>query len=103
MEKRYIGIDLHRNRFELERFARTRDLQETQAQLAHARRMDALGQLAGGIAHDFNNVLQAVHGAAGLIEKRLHDPERVRRFSLAAASVRSRWRKTARKRSSILR
>jgi PAS domain S-box-containing protein len=74
---------LARDKAELERLveARTRDLQETQAQLAHARRMDALGQLAGGIAHDFNNVLQAVHGAAGLIEKRLHDPERVRRLN----------------------
>lgn len=50
----------------------------TQARLAHAQRMEALGQLAGGIAHDFNNVIQAVQGGAALIERRPGDPERVR-------------------------
>ena len=39
-----------------------------QARAAHGERMQALGQLAGGIAHDFNNVLQAVAGAATLID-----------------------------------
>ena len=52
-----------------------------QAQLAHARRLEALGQLAGGIAHDFNNVLQAVQGGARLIERRPADPEAVRRLA----------------------
>ncbi|MDQ2802043.1 MAG: PAS domain S-box protein, partial [Pseudomonadota bacterium] len=52
-----------------------------QVQLAHAERMQALGQLAGGIAHDFNNVLQAVQGAAALIERRPADAQRVRRFA----------------------
>jgi signal transduction histidine kinase len=44
--------------------------QAAQARAAHAERIQALGQLAGGIAHDFNNVLQAVQGAAALIERR---------------------------------
>jgi PAS domain S-box-containing protein len=52
-----------------------------QAQLAHAQRMEALGQLAGGIAHDINNVLQAVGGGASLIEKRPGDPASVRRLA----------------------
>jgi PAS domain S-box-containing protein len=52
-----------------------------QATLAHAQRMEALGQLAGGIAHDFNNVLQAVQGGARLIRGSLDEPERVRRLS----------------------
>jgi PAS domain S-box-containing protein len=60
---------------------RTRALQETQAQLAQMQRMDALGQLAGGIAHDFSNILQAIQGAAFLIEKQPDDLERVRRLA----------------------
>ena len=48
-----------------------------QARLAHAQRMEALGQLAGGIAHDFNNVMQAVQGGAGLIRRRASDPQTV--------------------------
>ncbi|MFT8243220.1 ATP-binding protein [Roseomonas sp. BN140053] len=47
--------------------------QAAQTRAAHAERMQALGQLAGGIAHDFNNVLQAVQGAAALIERRPGD------------------------------
>ena len=52
-----------------------------QAQLAHAQRMEALGQLAGGIAHGINNVLQAVGGGAALIERRSADPDNVRRIA----------------------
>ena len=55
--------------------------EEAQRHLAHAQRMEALGQLAGGIAHDFNNVLQAVEGGASLIEKRPGDVDQVRRFA----------------------
>ena len=40
--------------------------EQAQSRLAHAQRMEALGQLAGGIAHDFNNVLQAVAGGLEL-------------------------------------
>ena len=68
---------LERDRAELERLveARTRELAEAQTRLAHAQRMEALGQLAGGIAHDFNNVLQAVEAAADLIERTLRRAE----------------------------
>ena len=63
---------LERDRAELERLveARTRELAEAQSRLAHAQRMEALGQLAGGISHDFNNVLQAIEAAADLIERK---------------------------------
>jgi signal transduction histidine kinase/CheY-like chemotaxis protein len=61
--------------------ARVRDevaaREAAQVQLAHAQRMEALGQLAGGIAHDFNNVMQAVLGGAGLIRRRSGDPQAV--------------------------
>ena len=55
--------------------------ESAQARLAHAQRMEALGQLAGGIAHDINNVLQAVGGGASLIERRPGDPASVRRLA----------------------
>ncbi|TPG47257.1 PAS domain-containing hybrid sensor histidine kinase/response regulator [Roseomonas nepalensis] len=72
-----------RDRAQLERLVheRTQDLEATQARLAQAQRMQALGQLAGGIAHDFNNVLQAVQGGAALIERRPGDAARVGRLS----------------------
>jgi PAS domain S-box-containing protein len=37
-------------------------------QLAHAQRLDALGQLTGGIAHDFNNLLTIVSGNLQILD-----------------------------------
>jgi signal transduction histidine kinase len=41
---------------------------EAENQLAHAHRLDSLGQLTGGIAHDFNNLLTVVSGNLQILE-----------------------------------
>ena len=48
----------------VENITRKRKLE---AQLQHARKMEAVGTLAGGIAHDFNNILQAVKGYVSIL------------------------------------
>jgi|GEM_PF-5988362 signal transduction histidine kinase len=70
----------------------TRDITERrrlEEQVAHAKKMEAVGRLAGGIAHDFNNILQAILGFCELIRERVGDqPEVLRGISLICDSAR---------------
>lgn len=65
-------------------------LRETEAALAQAQKMEAVGQLTGGIAHDFNNLLQAVIGSFSLISRKPGDQERVERYAAAGLKAAER-------------
>ncbi|MEZ0370526.1 MAG: PAS domain S-box protein [Candidatus Sericytochromatia bacterium] len=56
------GIDV------TDRVAAEQALQESEAMLRQAQKMEAVGHLAGGIAHDFNNMLTAIMGYGQLLE-----------------------------------
>ncbi|MDQ7247879.1 PAS domain-containing protein [Dongia sedimenti] len=47
------------------------DRESIEAQLQHAQKMEAVGQLTGGIAHDFNNLLGAILGNLDLLTEEI--------------------------------
>lgn len=51
--------------------AQIEEREAAEAQLRHAQRIEAIGQLTAGIAHDFNNLLTSIIGNVELVETRL--------------------------------
>ncbi len=63
---------------------------EAETQLASAARAASLGLLAAGLAHDVKNLVQAVHSAARLMERRADDAAEVRHCARLLADVAER-------------
>jgi signal transduction histidine kinase/CheY-like chemotaxis protein len=97
-----LRLDLARRTRELDAtnarlLAEMAEHRATEADLRHAQKMEAVGQLAGGVAHDFNNVLQAVAGGAALIRRRAGDPAAVERLAGMVADAARRGESVTRR------
>jgi PAS domain S-box-containing protein len=60
---------------------------QTEAQLHHVQKMDAIGQLTGGLAHDFNNLLTIILGNLQLIELAVKGDEKASKRADEAISA----------------
>lgn len=86
---RRVGVQLSEVNAKLEeRIAeRTRELQESQAQVLHQEKMAGFGLLAAGIAHEVGNPLTAVSTIVQMLERRDLDDHTRERLGLVTAQL----------------
>ncbi len=90
----HFGDISERKRAEAGRREAEEALRQSEVQLRHAQKMEAVGRLAGGVAHDFNNILSVImtYVDLALLELRSSDPlradiEEVQRAAVRAAGL----------------
>src|SRR5205807_1881829 len=66
---------------------RTRELQETQAQLLHQEKMAAFGLLAAGIAHEVGNPLTSISAIVQMLQRRGDDPYTQDKLALVSGQL----------------
>jgi signal transduction histidine kinase len=86
---RQLNAELHEHQLLLEeRIAeRTRELQETQAQLLHQEKMAAFGLLAAGIAHEVGNPLTSISSLVQMVQRRSLDPYTQEKLALVGGQL----------------
>jgi two-component system NtrC family sensor kinase len=83
-----IGVALDNARLHEETRRQLEELRRAQAQLVHAEKLSAVGQLASGVAHEINNPLTTILGQAHLLLTQQPLTEHVRdRLSIISAET----------------
>ncbi|HEX5973290.1 MAG TPA: PAS domain S-box protein [Gemmatimonadaceae bacterium] len=80
-----LVVDVTESRLAVQR------LRESEEQLRHTQKMEAVGRLAGGVAHDFNNLITIIRASAGFLleDTSEADPRRDDVRQIAAAAERA--------------
>jgi two-component system, cell cycle sensor histidine kinase and response regulator CckA len=76
---RFVERWVHLAGIAIERERAAMALRNSEAQLEHSRRLEAIGRLAGGVAHDFNNLLTIIVGYADFLRRGLTQSDPLQR------------------------